>query len=239
MNKDMTLLQQGAKLLGIELDDKQLASFDLYQSELLKWNAKTNLISEKTAGEVVVRHFLDSLTAAKHIIPCMNSPCPRRAAPPPPAGDRGSTRMVDIGSGAGFPGIPLKIALPSLQLYLLETNRKKVSFLKHIIRTLHLDQTQTLHDRTENIVREDALRGYFDIVISRASLKLPDLLPLGDYFLAPGGLLITLKGLDVTAELAEALQSKNTSQIYQLYQYDISLPPLGPPRKIIILQKAK
>ncbi|HBL52531.1 MAG TPA: 16S rRNA (guanine(527)-N(7))-methyltransferase RsmG [Syntrophaceae bacterium] len=239
MNKDMILLQQGAKLLGIELDDEQLALFDLYQSELLKWNAKTNLISEKTAGEIVVRHFLDSLTAAKHIIPFMNSPHPRRAAPPPPAGDRGSIRIVDIGSGAGFPGIPLKIALPSLQLYLLETNRKKVSFLKHIIRTLYLDQTQTLHDRTENIVRENAWRGYFDIVISRASLKLPDLLPLGDYFLAPGGLLITLKGRDIATELAAALQSKNTSQIYQLYQHDINLPLLGPPRKIIILQKAK
>jgi 16S rRNA (guanine527-N7)-methyltransferase len=71
MNKDMILLQQGAKLLGIELDDEQLALFDLYQSELLKWNAKTNLISEKTVGEIVVRHFLDSLTAAKHIIPEM------------------------------------------------------------------------------------------------------------------------------------------------------------------------
>ena len=235
----MILLQQGAKLLDIELDDKQLALFDLYQSELLKWNAKTNLISEKTAGEIVVRHFLDSLTAAKYIIPCMNAPHPRRAAPPPQVEDRGGARIVDIGSGAGFPGIPLKIALPYLQLYLLETNRKKVSFLKHIIRTLHLDQAQTLHDRTENIVREDAWRGYFDIVISRASLKLPDLLPLGDYFLAPGGLLITLKGLDVADELAAALQSKNTSQIYQLYQHDISLPLLGPPRKIIILQKVK
>lgn len=239
MNPDMILLQQGAKLLGIELDDKQLALFDLYQSELLKWNAKTNLISEKTAGEIVIRHFLDSLTAAKYIIPCMNSPRPRRAAPPPPAEDRGGTRIVDIGSGAGFPGIPLKIALPSLQLYLLETNRKKVSFLKHIIRTLHLGQTQTLHDRTENIVRKDAWREYFDIVISRASLKLPDLLPLGDYFLAPGGLLITLKGRDVATELAAALQSKKASQIYQIYQYDISLLLLGPPRKIIILQKAK
>lgn len=235
----MILLQQGAKLLDIELDDKQLALFDLYQSELLQWNAKTNLISEKTAGEIVIRHFLDSLTAAKYIIPCMNSPRPRHVAPPSPVEDRGGTRIVDIGSGGGFPGIPLKIALPSLQLYLLETNRKKVSFLKHIIRTLHLEQTQTLHDRTENIVRENAWRGYFDIVISRASLKLPDLLPLGDYFLAPDGLLITLKGRDITAELEAALKGKNVSQIYQLYQHDISLPLLGPPRKIIILQKAK
>lgn len=216
----MILLQQGAGLLNIELNERQLAMFDLYQSELLKWNAKTNLISEKTADEVVTRHFLDSLTAAKYITPQ-------------------NARMVDIGCGAGFPGIPLKIALPSIQLYLLETNRKKVSFLKHIIRLLNLDTTFTLHDRTENIIRTDTWREKFDIVISRASLKLPDLLPLQDYFLVPDGLLITLKGPSVDTELDTAMAGRNPSKIHQVYQYDISMPLLGSPRKIIIVQKAK
>ena len=220
MNQDMLLLQQGARLLEIELRDEQLALFDLYQSELLKWNAKTNLISEKTAGEIVTRHFLDSLTAAKFI----TNP---------------KARMVDIGCGAGFPGIPLKIAMPSIQLYLLETNRKKVSFLKHIIRALNLEETQTIHDRTENVLRTDTWKEKFDIVISRAAFKLPDLLPLGQYFLVPDGLLITLKGQDVAAELDTALTGGNASKIYQIYQYDINMPLLGPPRKIIIFQKAK
>jgi len=220
MNQDMLLLQQGARLLGIELGDEQFALFDLYQNELLKWNATTNLISEKTAGEIVTRHFLDSLSAAKFI----TNP---------------NARLVDIGCGAGFPGIPLKIAMPSIQLYLLETNRKKVSFLKHIIRTLNLDQTQTLHGRTENIVQAETWKEKFDIVISRAAFKLPDLLPLGQYFLAPGGLLITLKGPDVSSELDTALAGGNQSKIYQLYQHDINLPLLGPPRKIIIFRKSK
>ncbi len=220
MNPDILLLREGAGLLGVKLNSQQLALFDLYQSELLKWNAKTNLISEKTAGEIITRHFLDSLSAAQFI----------------PAPD---ARMVDIGCGAGFPGIPLKIALPSIQLYLLETNRKKVSFLKHIIRLLNLEDAFTLHDRTENIVRTDDWREKFDIVISRASLKLPDLLPVGDYFLAPAGLLITLKGQSVADELDAALAGGNASNFYQLYQNDINIPLLGPPRKIIILQKAK
>jgi 16S rRNA (guanine527-N7)-methyltransferase len=220
MNQDMLLLQQGARLLGIELGDEQFALFDLYQNELLKWNATTNLISEKTAGEIVTRHFLDSLSAAKFI----TNP---------------NARLVDIGCGAGFPGIPLKIAMPSIQLYLLETNRKKVSFLKHIIRTLNLDQTQTLHDRTENIVQAETWKEKFDIVISRAAFKLSDLLTLGQYFLAPDGLLITLKGPDVSSELDTALAGGNPSKIYKLYQYDINLPLLGPPRKIIIFRKAK
>jgi 16S rRNA (guanine527-N7)-methyltransferase len=220
MNQDMLLLQQGARLLDIELDDEQIALFDLYQNELLKWNATTNLISEKTAGEVVTRHFLDSLSAAKFI----SNP---------------NARLVDLGCGAGFPGIPLKIAMPSIQLYLLETNRKKVSFLKHIIRTLNLDQTQTLHGRTENIVQAETWKEKFDIVISRAAFKLPDLLTLGKYFLAPDGLLITLKGQDVSFELDTALAGGNPSKIYKLYQYDINLPLLGPPRKIIIFRKSK
>jgi len=216
----MLLLHEGAKLLGIELSDAQLALFDLYQSELLQWNARINLISENTAGEIVTRHFLDSLSAVQFI----TNP---------------NARMVDIGCGAGFPGIPLKIALPSIQLYLLETNRKKVSFLKHIIRSLNLDQTQTLHDRTENIVRTDSWKEKFDIVISRAAFKLPDLLPLSDYFLVPDGLLITLKGPDVATELDTALTGGNASKIYQVFQYDISMSLLGPPRKIIIFQKVK
>lgn len=220
MNQDMLLLQHGARLLGIELGEKQLALFDLYQSELLKWNAKTNLISEKTAGEIVTRHFLDSLTAAKYILPQ-------------------NARVVDIGCGAGFPGIPLKIALPFIQLYLLETNRKKVTFLKHIVRSLDLNQTQTLHDRTENIVRTDTWKEKFDVVISRAALKLSDLLPLGQYFLVPDGLLITLKGPSVQTELETALAGGNASKIYEIYQYDINVSLLGPPRKIIIAQKAK
>jgi 16S rRNA (guanine527-N7)-methyltransferase len=220
MNQDMLLLHEGAGLLGIELSDQQLALFDLYQGELLKWNAKTNLISEKTAGEIVTRHFLDSLTAAKYITPQ-------------------NARMVDVGCGAGFPGIPLKIALPSIQLYLLETNRKKVSFLKHIIRLLNLEGAFTLHDRTENIVRTDTWQEKFDIVISRAALKLPDLLPLGTYFLVRDGLLIALKGPDVTSELEASKTKERLSKIYQIFQHDISLSLLGPPRKIIIAQKVK
>jgi 16S rRNA (guanine527-N7)-methyltransferase len=220
MNSEMQLLRQGAGLLGIDLTEKQLALFDLYQRELRLWNAKTNLISENTSGEIVTRHFLDSMTAARYII-------------------NQNARIVDIGCGAGFPGIPLKIILPSLQLYLLETNRKKVSFLKHIIRILNLQNAFTLHDRTENILRTDDWRDKFDVVISRAALKLPDLLTVSDYFLAPEGLLIALKGQDIEAELEAARTDRNQLNKSQVIQYDINLPLLGPPRKIIIAAKPK
>lgn len=220
MNADMRNLKKSALDLGIDLDDRQLVLFDLYQRELLLWNTRTNLISEKTAGEIIPRHFLDSLTAVSHVAPA-------------------NARMVDIGCGAGFPGIPIKIALPSIQLWLLETNRKKVSFLKHIVRLLNLQNTHALHDRTENILRTDQWREKFDIVISRASLKLPALMPLGDYFLVPGGLLITLKGTEIEDEMRQAMDAGNYLKKYKINQYDIFKPVLGPPRKIIIAQKIK
>ena len=169
---------------------QQLVSFELYQRELRLWNTKTNLISANTSEEIVTRHFLDSLTAASFII-------------------NQNARIVDVGCGAGFPGIPLKIVLPSLQLYLLESNRKKVSFLKHIIRLLNLTHAFTLNDRTENILRTTEWRGKFDVVISRAALKLPDLMPIGDYFLAPEGLLIALKGEDIDDELEACQPAQN------------------------------
>ena len=218
MNPDMLLLQRGAMLMGLELTRAQLELFDLYQKELRLWNAKTNLISQSTESEIVTRHFLDSLTACKFVT-------------------KQDARIVDIGCGAGFPGIPLKIALPSLHLYLLESNRKKVSFLKHIIRQLNLSDTITLNDRTENIVKTGQYREQFDIVTSRAALKLPDLLFLSNYFLAPCGLLISFKGPDVTDEL-EALHGSKKEQIFNhINQYDIDFPLIGPPRKIILFQK--
>jgi len=218
MNPDKQLLLQGAKLLGLELTVAQVELFALYQRELRLWNAKTNLIAESTESEIVSRHFLDSLTACK-FIPQQNA------------------RIIDIGTGAGFPGIPLKIVLPSLQLFLLESNRKKISFLKHIIRLLKLSGTFTLNDRTENILRTDEHREKFDIVISRAALKLPDLILLGRYFLTPEGLLIAFKGSDVEEELAAVENYKNDQFFSQIIQYVIDIPLLGPPRKIILVQK--
>jgi len=216
----MQLLAQGAKLLGLELTGAQIEFFDLYQRELRLWNVKTNLIADSTEDEIVSRHFLDSLTACKFLL-------------------KQNARIIDIGTGAGFPAIPLKIVLPSLQLFLLESNRKKISFLKHIIRLLNLSGVITLNDRTENILRTDEHREKFDIVISRAALKLPELLSLSDYFLAPEGLLIALKGRDVEEELAAVENYKNEHFFYQINQHDIDIPLLGPPRKIILAQKPK
>lgn len=218
MDQEILSLGKTARLLGVELGDTQLAQFDVYKNELLQWNAKTNLISENSSQEIITRHFLDSLTALQFI-------------------QKPNARIIDVGCGAGFPGLPLKIALPTLELYLLETNRKKVSFLKHIIRLLNLSDAVVLHDRVENIIKTDSWKEKFDILISRAAFKLSELLPQGEYFLAPGGALIALKGPKVDEDIAQCSSTINQYKISQLIQHDINVSFLEARRKIIIGKK--
>jgi 16S rRNA (guanine527-N7)-methyltransferase len=218
MEPEILSLGKNARHLGLELNDSQLAQFDVYKNELLQWNAKTNLISENSSQEIIARHFLDSLTALQFI-------------------DKPNARIIDVGCGAGFPGLPLKIALPTLELYLLETNRKKVSFLKHIIRLLNLADTFVLHDRVENIIKTDLWKEKFDILISRAAFKLSELLRQGEYFLAPGAMLIALKGPKVDEELAQCSPVINQYKISQFIQHDVNVPFSEAPRKIIIGKK--
>jgi 16S rRNA (guanine527-N7)-methyltransferase len=218
MNQERLSFGKNARHLGIKLNDTQLAQFDVYKNEFLQWNAKTNLISENSSQEIITRHFLDSLTALQFI-------------------QKPNARIIDVGCGAGFPGLPLKIALPSLGLYLLETNRKKVSFLKHIIRLLNLSEAVVLHDRVENIIKADTWKEKFDVLISRAAFKLSELLPQGEYFLACGGKLIALKGPNVVEELAQCSSGADQYAISQFVQYDINVPFLEAHRKIIIGEK--
>lgn len=220
MDNEIIFLHKNARLLGLELSDQQLAQFDVYKNELLQWNAKTNLISENSSHEIITRHFLDSLTALQFI-------------PKPYA------MIIDVGCGAGFPGIPLKIAQPSLELYLLEANRKKVSFLKHILRLLNLPTVHVLHDRVENIIKTDLWKEKFDILISRATFKLDELLSLGKFLIAPEGQLIALKGPNVDEEIKLCSPAQNRCKISQLIQHDIEADFLDAPRKIIIGKKQK
>jgi 16S rRNA (guanine527-N7)-methyltransferase len=218
MDHDLFSLLQNARLFGIELNEQQLVQFEIYKNELLQWNAKTNLISENSSYAIITRHFLDSLSALQFI-----------AKP--------NSRMIDVGCGAGFPGLPLKIALPSLRLHLLETNRKKVSFLKHMIRLLNLSETSVLHDRVENIMKTDIWREKFDILISRAAFKLSELLPQAQYFLRREGRLIALKGPNVEEEIAQWPSDTDQNKICQLIQHNIIMPFSEAQRKVIIWQK--
>jgi 16S rRNA (guanine527-N7)-methyltransferase len=168
------ILIEGAKAFDIELDDKAVEAFDLYLKELLKWNRKINLTAIRTEKGVVLKHFLDSLS----ILPLLPKP----------------SSLLDVGSGPGFPGIPLKIVAPSLDVTLIDSVRKKVDFQRHVIRTLGLKGIETIHARIESERGLPGMEGQFDGVISRALSDTQTFLNLSHPFLKRGGVALAMKG---------------------------------------------
>jgi 16S rRNA (guanine527-N7)-methyltransferase len=170
-NKD--LLIKGARTFGIDVDERAMEAFELYLTELLKWNRKINLTAIRSEKGIVLKHYLDSLSVYPYL--------PERSF------------ILDIGSGAGFPGIPLKIIQPAFEVTLIDSIRKKVDFQRHIIRRLGLKGTEAIHGRVQDngILRD--LGGRFDIILSRAFSDLQTFLVLGFPFLKAGGTVISMK----------------------------------------------
>lgn len=218
---DKTLLHtlsEGAAAVGVSLGQAELELFALYHRELLLWNRRINLVSQSTSKEIVLRHFVDSLTAASSI-------------------ERPEGLLIDIGSGGGFPGIPLRIALPELKLTLVESLRKKTSFLAHIVRTCSLDNVTIIRERINALIGEAACAGAFDTVISRAAFKLPELLRMASFLLKPEGILIALKGPDPKEEMDEANSVLNAAGMVLATCRDSRLPATNITRKIIIYRR--
>lgn len=173
-----------AKTIGIDVDCTQNRLFSAHAAELIKWNRKTNLTTITDPIEVASNHFLDSLV-------------PARFMPP------NAAKLLDIGSGGGFPGIPLKVLLPELSVTLIDASRKKVNFLKHVLRTLKLDDIEALHIRAEDLADHPSYINRFDVIVSRALTSLEFFVRLALPFLTCGGLIMALKGQVVDEEVAD------------------------------------
>ena len=164
------------------IPQETVAKFELYYQELLEWNARINLTAITAPADAAIKHFLDSVLVMKYI---------------PLAG-----MLIDIGSGAGFPGIPLKIMNPHLSVVLVEAVRKKANFLKQMIRLLKLADIEVYNGRIEEFYRH----GVFDFAVSRAFSELVLFCRLASPLIKPGGTLLAMKGGD-TKELAVALET--------------------------------
>ncbi|HVX29023.1 MAG TPA: 16S rRNA (guanine(527)-N(7))-methyltransferase RsmG, partial [Nitrolancea sp.] len=161
---DFPLLRAKASELGLALDDTALERFAAYRALLVDWNARFNLTRITDPDEIERRLFLDSLALA----PLLQR---HRVA----SRVTGNLRVVDVGAGAGFPGLPLKIADPSIELTLIDATAKKVGFLEEAIRVLGLTNARAVHGRSEELAHDPAYRSAFDVVVARAVAKLPAL----------------------------------------------------------------
>ncbi len=218
----MQYLKDGAARLGLKLKSQQIEQFHTYYRELLDWNRRVNLTSITEFKEVQLKHFLDSLTVTlaftRHVISEKLS-------------------LIDIGSGAGFPGLPLKIAFPDIKLVLLEATGKKVAFLHHLTQKLNLDDVEVLAGRAEDIAHQAQYHERFDIVLSRAVAFLPALAELTLPFCAINGKVIIQKKGDIEDEVSQAARAIETLGGGQPEVKKIEITELADDRYLVIIDK--
>lgn len=207
------------RMLGYEISPKMLSVLEWYSRELIQWNKKVNLTAIRDPEEIEIKHFLDSLS------------CLMVMQPAP--GDR----IVDVGTGAGFPGLPLKILYPQVRLTLIESIGKKVKFCRHIVHSLGLKDVEILQSRAENIGRDSAYRERFDWAVARAVAVMPVLVEYLLPLLRVGGSAVIQKGESGPREAHEAsyaikLLGGRLTQIKAL-----ELPRVVETRHLVVISK--
>jgi len=189
----MKKLVEGAGKLGIKLSSGQVKQFELYYQELIEWNKQINLTAITDYSSVQVKHFLDSLTISLAL-------SEEEVAAP-------DFNIIDVGTGAGFPGVPLKIVFPQPRLVLIEPTTKKTAFLHHIVRKLELKNVEVLNSRAEEAAHLPLYREQFTLVLSRAVALLPTLVELTLPFCRIGGRFIAQKKGAIEQELNRAKEA--------------------------------
>jgi len=209
------ILLKGAEQIGITLTSRVVEGYLFYIEELKKWNQRINLTSLTTDRDMAVKHFLDSLT----IVPFL----------------QGAARVLDIGTGAGFPGLPLKIFAPSIELLLLESSQKKCSFLRHIVRKLKLAGVEIVHGRAEDKKMIERYGSSFDLVLSRALADLPTSLQLALPYTKEGGRIVGMRGRQGEQERDETDWRPLGLQLIE--QRRLTLPFVEEQRVLLLFQR--
>ncbi len=207
------------KELSIKINEEQIQKFYTYMNLLMEWNEKINLTAITKPEEIILKHFVDCLTISKYI--------------------ETNSKLIDVGTGAGFPGIPLKIYRSDLKVTLVDSLNKRLNFLNEVINSLKLENIETIHARAEELGRNKGYREKFDIATSRAVANLSTLSEYLLPFIKIGGKCICMKGADIDGELDNAKKAIEVlggkvvgKEVFNLPQSDLG-------RSIIVIEKTK
>ena len=210
-------LIEKAKKVNIEIDDKKEEQFYNYMKLLLEWNEKINLTAITEQNDIILKHFIDSITINKYI--------------------EQSNSIIDIGTGAGFPGIPLKIMNQNKKITLVDSLNKRINFLNEVCREISLENIQCIHARAEELASDLEYRENYETVVSRAVARLNVLIEYMLPFVKKGGLCICMKGPNIDRELEEA---KNAIKVLGGKIKSVEsffLPDSDIERNVIIIEK--
>lgn len=212
-------IQDTFNLTGLHLNSRQVKAFQVYEKELLSWNEKYNLTAIREPEAIRTKHFLDSLTVLPEMID-------------PPV-----ERLVDVGTGAGFPGIPLRIVLPDLRLTLVESVGKKADFCRHIVEVLKLDNVEVLTTRAEDLGQQPQYRERFDWAVARAVSAMPVLVEYLLPLVRVGGAVLAQKGENAHAEVQSADKAIRLLGGTLRRVSRVTLPGVADERFLVVLEK--
>ncbi len=212
-------LQTGAAELGLNLDKEQLELFTRFTQWLYKENEKTNLVGSADPEVILVHHILDSLSVALHL------------------NGFGGAQVIDVGSGAGLPGVPLAIALPDVRFTLMDASRKRTDFLRSFVEASGLENIEVARARAEEAGREPKWRDKFDSVVARAVAPLPTLIEYALPFLKTGGRLVAQRGPKAPEEVATAARAIKELRGGPAEVIAVHVPYLDFERRLVIIEK--
>lgn len=213
------MIEYAWNLFGIRISAEQQSAFEIYEQQLIDWNTRFNLTAIDNPKQIRVKHFLDSLSCT---LALRNTP---------------SDRVTDIGTGAGFPGLPLKIICPTINLTLVESVGKKAAFCQHITQTINLSKVGILQERAESVAANPNEREKSDWAIARAVATLPVLVEYLLPLVRVGGYALAMKGESGPAEAQSAEQAIHIlgGQIHQLIP--VTLPGVEDQRYLVVIEK--
>ncbi|MDU3337143.1 16S rRNA (guanine(527)-N(7))-methyltransferase RsmG [Paraclostridium bifermentans] len=213
------ILKKGIEDLGLKCSDETIDKFSKYREILVEWNQKMNLTGIEEEKEVYIKHFLDSVAAVKKDY------------------IKDGMSIIDVGTGAGFPGLPLRICLENSKVTLLDSLNKRINFLSEVCTNINIDDIELIHGRAEDFGKDEKYREQYDIATARAVAGLPILMEFCVPFIKVGGYFVCLKGPNADTELEESRKAMEVLGLEFVEKIDVELPEIELKHNIVVFKK--